>query len=112
METWSSTPQTFSADVLNYDFTTSSNKAFGNNLKLVGSKWCIYSGDVNQDGFINISDQNQVFIDNLIGAMGFLVTDLNGDFFVEVGDLNNVFINKVLGISRQKPAVSLIQVVD
>ena len=55
----------FTAGNLFYDFTTAQNKAYGNNLKLVNGKWCIYSGDVNQDGFIDINDQSQVFIDNI-----------------------------------------------
>ena len=50
-----------------------------------------------------MTDQSQVFIDNISGAIGYISTDLNGDYFTEVGDLNLVFINRVLGISRQRP---------
>ncbi|MDR3668573.1 MAG: hypothetical protein P4L35_17160, partial [Ignavibacteriaceae bacterium] len=41
VETWSTTPVSFISGVLNYDFTTSAAQAYGNNLKLVGSKYCI-----------------------------------------------------------------------
>lgn len=112
IETWSSTGLQFNAGLLNYDFTTAQNKAFGNNLKFVNGKWCIYSGDVNQDGLIDLNDQSQVFIDNIIGAIGYISSDLTGDLFTEISDLNIVFINKVLGISRQKPAGSYIQISD
>ena len=104
IETWSSSTVQFIAGNLSYDFTNAQNKSYGNNLKLVNNKWCIYSGDVNQDGFIDITDQSQIFIDNISGAIGYISTDLNGDYFTEVGDLNLVFINRVLGISRQRPA--------
>ncbi|HRP94498.1 MAG TPA: hypothetical protein PLH53_16510 [Ignavibacteriaceae bacterium] len=110
IETWSLTSAQFSAGSLTYDFTTAQNKAFGNNLKLVNGRCCIYSGDVNQDGFIDINDQSQVFVDNVLGYNGYLVTDLNGDLYTEISDLNIVFINKVLGISTKKPTTSINQI--
>ena len=85
------------------DFTTSSNKAFGNNLKLVGSKYCIYSGDVNQDGIIASQDLNSVFTDNTNGITGYTATDLNGDMYTESDDLIKVFMNNYLGVTRKKP---------
>ena len=103
VETWSSSSQSFSASSLTYDFTTMSNKAYGNNLKLVGSKWCIYGGDVNQDGFVETLDINLVFTDNVNGAAGYISTDLNGDMLTEIEDLNIVFINNVLGVQTIRP---------
>jgi hypothetical protein len=103
LETWSALPQTFSANTLTYDFTTSSNKAYGNNLKLIGSKWCIYGGDVNQDGFVEAADVSQVFTGNVNGTTGYISTDLNGDLFTEIEDLNIVFRNNVLGVEKIKP---------
>jgi len=103
VETWSALPQTFLSNNLVYDFTTGQNKAFGNNLKLVGTKWCIYGGDINQDGFVETSDLNLVFTDNVNGTTGYVATDLNGDIFIEVEDLNIVFTNNVLGIQKESP---------
>ncbi|KAA0240305.1 MAG: hypothetical protein EDM72_13015, partial [Chlorobiota bacterium] len=103
IETWSALPQTFSANTLNYDFTTGQNKAFGNNLKLVGSKWCIFGGDVNQDGYINTPDLNLVYSQNISGVTGYIPTDLNGDSFTEIEDLNIVFRNSILNIQKQTP---------
>ncbi len=103
LETWSNQPQSFSTNQLSYDFTSAQNKAYGNNLKLIGSKWCIYNGDVNQDGFINSQDLNMIFYDNVSGTTGYKTTDLNGDMFTEVGDLNIVFINNVLKIEKKSP---------
>lgn len=104
IETWSASPQSFTANLLTYDFTSGSGKAFGNNLKLINGNWCIYSGDVNQDGFINFQDLNTVFTDNVNGVTGNSVTDLNGDLFTEINDVSKVFINSILGIERKRPA--------
>jgi len=103
IETWSAVPQTFTTSSLSYDFTTGSDKAYGNNLKLIGNKWCIYGGDVNQDGFVESTDVSLVFIDNVNGLSGYVNTDLNGDMFTEVEDLNIVYINNVLGVEKQTP---------
>lgn len=86
-----------------YDFTTGQNKAHGNNLKLIGTKWCIYGGDINQDGFVNATDLNSIYTQNIFGAVGYIPTDLNGDSLTEIEDLNIVFRNNVLGIHRIKP---------
>ena len=103
IETWSATTQTFSNSVLTYDFTTGSDKSYGNNLILVGSKWCLPSGDVNQDGIVDIHDLNLVFISNFSGVTGFSASDVNGDMFTEIKDLSLVFINYVLGVERKRP---------
>jgi len=104
IETWSAVPQIFTANTLTYDFTTGLNKAYGNNLKLIGTKWCIYGGDVNQDGIVNTTDLNLVFTDNVNGSTGYISTDLNGDMFTEVEDLNIVFTNNFLGVTRKAPS--------
>jgi len=110
VETWSNSTVQFASGNLFYDFTTDQSKAYGNNLKLVNGKWCIYSGDVNQDGFIDINDQSQVFVDNISGGIGYISSDLNGDLFTEISDLNLVFVNRVLGVSRQKPPLTIINI--
>ena len=103
IETWSATPQTFSNGAMTFDFSSSSSKAYDNNLKQIGSKYCIYSGDVNQDGFIDTQDLNKLFIDNINGVTGYTSSDLNGDMFTETEDLTKVFVNKFLGIESKKP---------
>lgn len=103
IETWSSTVQTFSSGALNYDFTNASNKAYGNNLKLINGKWCVYSGDVNQDGVINLDDVNLIYIDNISGINGSRITDLNNDNFTDITDLTICFINNVFGVNKKAP---------
>ena len=103
IETWSALTQTFTNNILEYDFTTASSKAYGNNLKQIGSKWCIYSGDVNQDGVVNSLDLNSVYSANLSGVTGYNATDVTGDLFTEISDLTKVFINNFLVIERKRP---------
>ncbi|MEJ5263659.1 MAG: hypothetical protein WHT45_13320, partial [Ignavibacterium sp.] len=79
------------------------NKAYGNNLKLINGKWCIYSGDVNQDGFINSTDVSLIFNSNSLGELGYLSTDLNNDSFTEIFDLIIVFNNSSAGIQKITP---------
>jgi Right handed beta helix region len=86
IETWSNTV-TFANSNPTYDFTTSQSQAYGNNLVLVGSKWCLYSGDVNHDGLVDLSDL--IAIDNDIAGnvTGYTNTDLNGNGLVDLSDL-------------------------
>ncbi|MFA5011874.1 MAG: kelch repeat-containing protein [Ignavibacteria bacterium] len=53
LETWSAEPQYFVNGQMNYDFTTAQTQAYGNNMVKIGDKWCIISGDIDQDGKIN-----------------------------------------------------------
>jgi photosystem II stability/assembly factor-like uncharacterized protein len=83
-------------NIYSYDFTTSSSQAYGSNLRLKGGKYCIYTGDINQSGFIDGSDAIRVHSDSQIFLTGrFLITDLNGDNIVDGTDYlivdNNAF---------------------
>jgi phosphoribosylformimino-5-aminoimidazole carboxamide ribonucleotide (ProFAR) isomerase len=92
IETWSTTPITIGASS-SYNFTTSANKAYGDNMiEMEPGVWAFYSGDINQDGFIEGSDFPLLNNDNDAFAEGYLSTDINGDGFVEGSDypiLNN-----------------------
>ncbi len=102
IETWSASGLSFTSGILNYDFTTAQNKAYGNNLVLKGTKWCIYSGDVNQDGLIDLGDVLLTDIDNLNFATGFRRTDVNGDNLIDLSDVilvdnnNLIFVTKII----------------
>lgn len=105
IETWSKTggESLSQGSSISYDFTTASSKAYGSNLVLKGSKWCVYSGDVNQDGIINLTDLSLINSDGFNYSTGYRNTDLTGDNFVDINDLgicdNNVFKN----ITIKKP---------
>lgn len=86
IETWSESPIAISSGT-NYDFTSSANKAYGNNLKEVESGvFACYSGDINLDENIDLIDAS--FLENDINAFqsGYVVTDMNGDGNVDLLD--------------------------
>ncbi|MBV6479045.1 MAG: Ycf48-like protein [Ignavibacteria bacterium] len=86
IDTWSSLPQKFIANNMNYDFTADSSQAYGNNLILKGNVYCIYSGDVNKDDVIDGLDLGLIDNDASVFLTGFLVTDLNFDFIIDGSD--------------------------
>jgi pectate disaccharide-lyase len=102
VETWSSLI-TFSNSNPTYDFTTAQNKAYNNNLIQVGSKWCLYSGDVNQDGWVTSDDYTGVDNDNF-NYDYHIVNDINGDGFVTSDDYTFIDNNNFSYIQRQVPA--------
>ncbi|MDQ3022260.1 MAG: SBBP repeat-containing protein [Bacteroidota bacterium] len=87
IETWSSSAVAFSGDSINYNFTSSSSQAFGDNMKLKGTRWTVYSGDVNQDGLVDITDLLITDNDVLNFVQGYVAADVNGDDLVDLIDL-------------------------
>lgn len=70
-----------------YNFTSAATQAFGNNLKLKGSVYTVYNGDVGQDGLIDLTDLIAIYNDAKVFASGYLNTELNGDNIVDLGDI-------------------------
>ncbi|MBV6477364.1 MAG: hypothetical protein HGGPFJEG_00102 [Ignavibacteria bacterium] len=105
IETWSKSPgEYFTKGVeSNYDFTSSINQAYGNNLILNGTKYCIYNGDVNQDDVIDATDAGDV--DNDAGAfvVGYVITDVTGDNIVDATDAALVDNNAANFVSVIRP---------
>jgi len=103
LETWSANPVSLGATA-SYNFAESAAKAYGNNMKeLEPGVYGIYTGDNNQDGFIEASDYAPLFNDNDAAAEGYLTTDLNGDGFVEAGDYPILFNNSDAAIELVRP---------
>ncbi|MEO8665577.1 MAG: hypothetical protein ABI462_08765, partial [Ignavibacteria bacterium] len=112
LETWSDLGgETFTrGNTLDYDFTSSQSKAFGNNQVLIGSKWCLYSGDVDRNGSISLPDI--LSISNGAGSFttGYVVTDLNGDYVVTLSDILIAFNNATKFITKKTPESSVADV--
>jgi len=72
--------------LMNYDFTSAQSQAYGNNMALINSLWCIHTGDINQDGTIDISDASLIDNDAFNFISGYVPTDINGDSIVDIGD--------------------------
>ncbi|MFZ1322008.1 MAG: hypothetical protein WAT71_10685 [Ignavibacteria bacterium] len=89
VETWSAAGQSFNNNIMNYDFTNSTAKAYGNNMIEIDTsplRFAVFSGDVNQDGSIDLTDGSQIDNDAFNFASGYLPTDVNGDEIVDVAD--------------------------
>ncbi|MBK8983651.1 MAG: proprotein convertase P-domain-containing protein [Ignavibacteria bacterium] len=105
IETWSSAGYEFNSDTLQYNFTLAASQAYGSNQVNVDNspvKFAIYSGDVNQDGTIDLSDGSLIDNDALNFISGYLPTDINGDEVIDLADAvftdNNAlnFVGKIV----------------
>jgi hypothetical protein len=85
--TWSASPISFSGSVITYNFCDAQLKAYGGNMVLKSGKYCLYGGDVNQDGIVDSGDM--IPIDNLSSnfSTGYLPEDANGDGLIDSGDM-------------------------
>ncbi len=87
IETWSAAPVALTDPYYNYyEFTSAASQAYGSNLTLVGISYCIYSGDVNQDGTVDGTDLQLIDNDSYAFVSGYVPTDVNGDDFVDGTD--------------------------
>lgn len=105
LETWSkSGGETFALNgVYLYDFTSSASQAYGNNLTLTGSKYCIYSGDVDQSGAIELSDIIAISNDIIAFVTGYVNTDVNGDNVADSIDQLITYNNAIDNVAVIKP---------
>ena len=66
---------------------TATNNAYADNqVEVEPGVFAIYSGDINQDGFIDPFDYSILQSDVLSFAFGYVASDLNGDGFVDPYD--------------------------
>ncbi len=94
IQTWSAAAEAFGTSTATYDFSTAANKAYGDNMKDLGSGvFGFYSGDINQDNSIDIADFPALFSDNDNFVFGYFNTDLNGDGSVDIADFPVIFLN-------------------
>ncbi|MBK8552556.1 MAG: hypothetical protein IPL53_16400 [Ignavibacteria bacterium] len=103
IETWSSVTAGFTAGALSYNFTTSASQAYGNNEVLVGSNYSLYTGDVNQNGIVDLTDLIAVFNDATSFVSGYVATDLNCDNLVTLTDVLYDYNNVSLFVERKRP---------
>ncbi len=109
LETWSKLPQSFVGGTpLSYDFTTAATKAYGDNMKQVGSVWVLIGGDANRDGSIDAGDIGIFVVE--FGMLGYLRSDFNGDEDVNAADVsiiaNNFGLIKIIpGVEPLSPEV-------
>lgn len=106
IETWSKAggePLVKDGSTYNYDFTNSVAKAYGNNLKQKGTKYCMFSGDVNLSGTIDLADVLQIYNDASNFVSGYVVTDLTGDGQTALDDVLIAYNNSTNFVSVVRP---------
>ncbi len=80
-----------------FSFIDSSSKAYGDNTKLTRGKYCMYTGDVEQNGYVDQTDLLLINTDSDNFVTGIRVpTDLTGDGAVELRDILRCYNNSTL----------------
>lgn len=105
LETWSrSGGQNFNqGQIVTYNFISDSARAFGNNMKKIGSSWSLYSGDVAKEGFIDLTDVIAVHNDALSFITGYVETDVNGNSIVDQTDVVLAYNNSIRFVGKKAP---------
>lgn len=96
--TWSASPVMINANTC-YNFTTSANKAYGDNqTEIETGIWAFFTGDLNQDENIDLLDLQILEQDINNFEFGYFATDINGDGNVDLldGPLIENNINNVI----------------
>lgn len=106
--TWSAAPVALSSTTPStiYDFTTAASQNFASWAADDYSEgiYSIFSGDINQDEYVDANDYPFFDIDNSLGACcSYLTTDLNGDGFVDANDYPFFNINNDNGVFSIHP---------
>lgn len=118
VETWSKPGGETTRDsivALTYDFTSARTQAYGNNMRLKGGKYCFYSGEVDQDGFIDATDLARIDNEAYNFTVGdYLPEDLDGNGVVDAADFSVADNNRhFIGIvSPLNPSASFRQEYD
>lgn len=104
---WSALPVALSQlTTNNYDFSSDPSSAFSNWLAedFSDGVYALFTGDINQDEFIDPSDYVQYDYDNSQAlCCDYHVTDLNGDGFIDTSDYPFFDLNNALGVMVIRP---------
>ncbi len=99
LQTWSALPVYIGLEGNTYDFSTATSKAYGDTMAtLETGVYGLFSGDINQDGFIDAADYSLWETEANQFFYGVSATDLNGDGLADPTDYsiwesnNNAFI--------------------
>lgn len=108
IETWSKAGGEFlisnSADSNSFSFISDSTHAYGNNTVLTRTRYCMYAGDVDQDGFVDQTDVIAIYNDanNFVSGVR-IPTDLTGDSFVDLRDVIRCYNNAIIFVKVESP---------
>ncbi len=109
IETWQASGQPYIRGGNNHwNFIQPAGQAFGNNQKLV---WPLvqlglhgmFSGDIDQNGFVDLNDVTSVYNDAIAFASGYIPTDVTGDNVTDLDDLLITYNNSVDFVAVVRP---------
>lgn len=104
VETSSAVGVSFAGSIIDYDYSANAAQAYGNNQVLLSAGvYGLYSGDLNNDGFVNTSDRSIIATDINAGLTGYVMTDLNGDGFVNTTDRSILATSLNAGVTKSLP---------
>ena len=108
ISTWSSGTVNFEplTSQAEYRFNTSSMQAYNNNMIQVDSvplRYGIYSGDVNQNKYIDLTDITITYNDASSFITGYKVTDVNGDNASDLFDIIIIYNNSTKFVQAFEP---------
>ena len=103
LETTTATAVSFASSTINQSFGQPTD-VFGGHLKLMPNlSYAIFTGDVNQDGIINITDRAMLLTDLNAALLGYSISDINGDGAVNTSDRALVLSNLNAGVIKLVP---------
>ncbi|MFZ7114681.1 MAG: hypothetical protein ACO1G9_04800 [Bacteroidota bacterium] len=104
VQSWSN-PILIDPAFTSYDFTSNLSQTYADNASLVDAGvYAFFTGDLNQDEFVDAGDFPLFDFDNSEGLFGdYFATDLNGDGFVDAGDFPFYDQNNSLGVFSLHP---------
>lgn len=103
LETWSALPVLIQNN-MSYNFTLNASSVYGSNLRNLGDgNFALWSGDVNQDSFVEAADYNAIETASHNFLTGYVVTDLTGDALVESSDYSLIENNFQLFLMLLRP---------
>ncbi len=101
LESWSSSPILINSSTFSYQFNDVQGKVLGNNQKnLNDGNYALLSGDVDQNGLINLTDLNLLTQQIQLFNSGYLPADLNGDSIIESSDFSLIENNLLKSVVR------------
>jgi hypothetical protein len=105
IQTWTKNPIACSNATPLYNFSSFSTQAYGDNLVQVDpGVWAMFTGDLNQDEFIDGNDFPAYDTDSNNGVNSvYVATDMNGDGFVDGNDFPVFDSNSLNGVSAIHP---------
>ena len=105
LQTWTAATVACTTSTPLYNFSTAANKAMGNNqVQVQSGVWAFFTGDLNQDDFIDSNDFPDFDADSYNGVVAvYKATDMNGDGFVDGNDFPVFDMNSYNGVASVHP---------